>query len=290
MSGAARRHLLEGEQAGLRYALGLPRHAPLGSLGTALTRRTGSSLEFREYRDYEPGDDLRHIDWGAYARSDHLFVKQFREEAHPHLDLVLDGSRSMDLEGSAKARAAWGLAGFFYAAAANAGYTCSAWVLGGHAVPVAAGGGGPRAWEVGEFTFRGSPVESFRHAPPGWRPRGMRVLVSDLLWEGDPEAAVSHLADRASTVVVVQLLARADVDPPEGNSLRLVDAETDQVMELYIDALAARRYREALARHQQNWNRACRQVGAVFTTVAAEDLVRDWRLDDLVAAEVLKVV
>ena len=55
------------------------------------------------------------------------------------------------------------------------------------------------------------------------------------------------------------------------------------------EKLAARRYREALARHQQNWQDACRQVGAVFVALIAEDVLARWDLDALVAAEVLRV-
>ena len=116
----------------------------------------------------------------------------------------------------------------------------------------------------------------------------MRVLLSDLLWDGDPLATVRPFAERAAMAVVVQVLAEADVRPPEGQSLRLVDSETDQVREIHVDAIAARRYREALARHQENWHQACRQAGAVFTSVVAETLLREWKLDELMAAEVLK--
>jgi hypothetical protein len=79
------------------------------------------------------------------------------------------------------------------------------------------------------------------------------------------------------------------VDPPGGGNLRLVDSETDQVQEIFVDPLAIKRYREALARHQQNWHQACRQVGALLTTVVAEKALHDWQLDALVAAEILKV-
>src|SRR4051812_37745606 len=131
MPSAAMQHLAEGERAGARYALGVPRHAPAGVAGTTLAERAGSSLEFKDHRDYQPGDDVRHLDWGAYARSDQLVVKLFREEVTPHLDLVLDASRSMDLEGTRKGEAALGLAGFLVAAAGNAGYSHSAWRLAG---------------------------------------------------------------------------------------------------------------------------------------------------------------
>src|SRR5437016_8370065 len=121
MSDEMQEQLAEGERAGQRYALGLPRLLR-GQAGIAMGQRAGSSLEFRDYRGYEPGDDLRHVDWNAFARSDQLSVKLFREEVSPHLDVLIDGSKSMALAGSAKPRATLALAGFFAAAAANAGF------------------------------------------------------------------------------------------------------------------------------------------------------------------------
>jgi uncharacterized protein (DUF58 family) len=287
-----RQYLVEGERAGMRYALGLPRLAPVGLAGSALGHRTGSSLEFKDYRDYQPGDDLRHIDWNAFARSDQLSIKLFREEVHPHLDVVFDASRSMDLEDSAKGRATLALAAFFAAAAANAGYSHAAWLLGPGYRPVANGQASPSLWEGIDFAHRGPPEGepgAAASGAPAWRPRGLRVLLSDLLWLGEPLATLRPLAERAAVVVVVQVLAAADVDPPAAGNLRLVDSETGETRDLRVDDGVVRRYREALARHQQNWSRACRQVGAVFTTAVAEVLLRDWKLGDLVAAEVLRV-
>jgi uncharacterized protein (DUF58 family) len=289
MDDRLRQHLAEGYRAGLRYALGLPRQAPLGIAGTTLGHRAGSSLEFRDYRDYQPGDDLRHIDWNAFARSDQLSIKLFREEVHPHLDLVLDASRSMDLEGTPKARAALALAAFFVAAAGNAGYSHSAWLLAGDYHPVPGGHGQPQAWDGIALDHKATPEDAPGRTPPAWRARGLRVLVSDLFWLGEPMATVRPLAERAAVAVVVQLLARADADPPEAGNLRLVDSETGETRDLHVDDAVRRRYREGLARHQQNWHRACRQVGAVFTTAVADDLLAGWKLDDLVRAEVLRV-
>src|SRR5205085_2991332 len=119
VSASLRNCAVRGERAAIPYALSVPRHAPLGMVGGTLSQRSGSSLEFRDHRAYEPGDDLRHIDWSAYARTDQLTIKLFREEVTPVLDLVLDSSRSMDLEGTDKAGAAVALAAFFATAAAR---------------------------------------------------------------------------------------------------------------------------------------------------------------------------
>jgi uncharacterized protein (DUF58 family) len=285
-----RRYLAEGERAGLRYALGLPRQAPAGVTGGSLGHRAGSSLEFKDYREYQPGDDLRHIDWNAYARTDQLSVKLFREEVNPHVDIVVDGSRSMALEDSVKAGATLALAAFFATAARNAGYQHAAWLLAADLQPVINGSTAPVAWEGIDFGHRGSPEQVLHKGGPAWRPRGIRVLLSDLLWLGDPLTVLRPFTDRAAVTVVVQVLAEADADPQEGGNLRLVDSETDQVREIYVDATAIRLYREALGRHQENWHRACRQCGAILTTVVAERFLGHWKLDELVAAEVLKVV
>src|SRR3954471_2558501 len=75
--------------------LALPRTPIGGRVGERLGSGTGSSLEFQDYRSYAPGDDLRHVDWAAYARSELLAVRLYREEVAPCVDLVLDTSRSM---------------------------------------------------------------------------------------------------------------------------------------------------------------------------------------------------
>jgi uncharacterized protein (DUF58 family) len=61
--------------------------------------RKGFSVEFAEFRPYQPGDDLRYIDWKVVARSDRWMIKQFEEETNTRAALVLDVSRSMDWTG-----------------------------------------------------------------------------------------------------------------------------------------------------------------------------------------------
>lgn len=58
--------------------------------------RKGFSVEFAEFRPYQPGDDLRYIDWKIVARADKWMVKQFEEETNMRAAIVLDVSKSMD--------------------------------------------------------------------------------------------------------------------------------------------------------------------------------------------------
>ena len=155
--------------------------------------------------------------------------------------------------------------------------------------PVANGDEQPRLWQGLAFDSRESPPDSFRTLPPAWRPRGIRVLVSDLLWLGDPLELLTGLSDRAAAVYVIQVLAAADVAPPVRGNLRLVDSESGQIEEIFVDATAQTRYRNNLQRHRENWHRAARQVGAIFVPLVAEEFCGGWDFSRLVEAGILTV-
>jgi uncharacterized protein (DUF58 family) len=64
----------------------------------------GSSVEFAEHKEYSPGDELRHVDWKAYAKVDRYYVKQFEQESQLTVYLVLDASASMKFAGGGLAK------------------------------------------------------------------------------------------------------------------------------------------------------------------------------------------
>ena len=289
MNETYRQYLIDGERAGARYALTAPRNIPFGIAGSQMGKRPGSSLEFIDHREYQPGDDLRRIDWGGFARSDKLTVKLYRDEVNPHLDVVIDSSCSMALENSPKAQATLGLAAAFAIAASNVGYSHTAWIAGDGCRQVDNGADRPSIWEGLDFNYRGDISTSLAKLPPSWRPFGLRVLLSDLLWHSDPLKVLAQFAERATAIIVVQVLAEADVNPTERGNIRLVDSETDAVQEIFVDAVAEKRYRAAFTRHQESWHLAAKQTGTIMTTVVAEEILSDWRLETLVAAEVLTI-
>jgi uncharacterized protein (DUF58 family) len=272
MDPALRQALLAGEKLGLRYALQIPQVAASGWTGSRSERRAGTSIDFQDYREYQAGDDLRFIDWGIFARSDRLTIKLFREEVTPHLDLVLDGSRSMSLEETGKANAVAQLAALLATAAANAQCTQAVWLSGEGFQRVANDTLAPSAWDKLELASRRTPEESIAILPPKFRRLGVRVFISDLLWPGEPVQLLRRLREGAAALFVVQLLARADATPPEHGNLRVVDSENGGETEIYIDSAVAKQYADNLAQLQQSWADACRQCGAHLTTIIAEDL------------------
>src|SRR5271154_293643 len=271
MDSTIRQSLRDGEKLGLRYALQIPQVAAGGWTGSRSGRRAGSSIDFQDYREYQPGDDLRFIDWGIYARTDRLTVKLFREEVIPHLDLILDGSHSMNLTDTTKANAVAQLAALLATSAVNAQCSQAVWLSGEGFQRLPNDALAPSAWDKLELESKRTPEQSFEILPPKFRRLGVRVFVSDLLWPGNPIPILRRLRDGAAALFVIQLLARDDATPPEHGNLRVVDSETGDESEIYIDSSIAKQYAENLAQLQQSWSDACRQCGAHMTTLIAED-------------------
>ncbi len=271
MDAAIQKALQDGEKLGSRYALQIPQTVSSGPAGQRLGRRAGSSIDFQDYREYQPGDDLRFIDWNVYARTDRLTVKLFREEVTPHLDLIVDGSRSMNLENTAKANAMASLCALLSVAAENAQCSRAIWMASEGFHRLHNDSHPPATWREFTLTSARTVDQAFEIAPPKLRRLGVRILISDLLWPGLPLQTIRRLREGAAALFVVQLLGREDADAPEPGSLRLVDSETDEVTEIFIDATVAKQYRDGLAQLQQSWDEACRQSGAHMTTLIAED-------------------
>ncbi len=285
-----RKYLLEGEAAGERYSFILPKDSLHGRYGNYAGKSTGTSLDFMDIRDYRPGDDLRHIDWGAFARSDKLVLKLFREEVDPHVDILIDCSRSIALEGSKKERAVLGLSALTGIAALNAGCACFPWMAANGCLRVENGSDRPSAWQGLNFDSRHTLPESFGILPPVWQRRGIRILISDLLFPGDPFTILSHLVEGAAAVIIIQVLAEADLDPPLRGSVVAVDSETGGTVELFFDEQARMRYNESLEAHQQNWHEAALKTGISLVTFTAGQVAGNWDIAPLEAAGVLGAV
>jgi uncharacterized protein (DUF58 family) len=274
--------LLQGRALGLRYRLALPRAALHGRNGVRLGVGAGASLDFHDYRDYHPGDDLRHLDWNVYARSDREVVKLFREEVAPHLDLVLDHSP--------KALAAATLAAACATAAEQAHCTRTVWLAGERIDALPNSRDDPAAWPSFAFTACAVPGAALLHRAPAWRLHGVRVLISDLLWPADPAPLLSRLANGAAALTVIQLLADEEESPTPRGACRLEDVECGDYADLLVDTTACAAYAAALARHRESWSTACRACGAAFVTVTAERLAANGRLPALEASGLLEAL
>lgn len=215
--------------------------APRGSGLSRLSPHAGASTEFRDHRDYAPGDDPRHIDWRAYARTDRLLVKRFFEESLPDLALLLDRSASMQAH-PGKADRADALARGLEELGRRAGMRC-------------------RTVEI-------HGLDSLDLRAAALRPGCAAVLLSDLLSPAGPDPWISALRP-AAAVAALQILSPEELDPRPGLA-RLTDAETGLHRDLAIDDAMIRRYRQRLDRLSAEAEDRCRNHGWIFARVEGE--------------------
>lgn len=198
----------------------------------------GFSVEFAEYRQYMPGDDLATIDWKVYARSDRHYVKKFEEETNLDCHVLVDVSASMGYGRR-------GLTKFEYAQtlAASLGYLMNRQrdAIGLMAfddrvvtmLPPSARGGHLRSFlltldglRLGHATDVSRPLHQLAESVAK---RGMVVLISDLLDE--PERVVKglkHFQFRGNDVVVFHVLDPDEIEFPFDRATRFEDLETGE--------------------------------------------------------------
>ncbi len=220
-------------------------------------------MEFHDRRPYAPGDDVRHIDWRALAKTDEVLVRIHREEVAPRLDLFVDVSRSMATT-DAKAQRAVDLTAVLAQSARSGGYDVRLVTLGDRALRVSS----DELLKVGlTFDSRRPLGDLIPEASAEVRPSSVRIVVSDFLVPADPAQLVRPFGHGAGRVGLLQVLSTEDATPAASGALRLMDAERDEIREVVIDRAALKRYSERLARLQAGLADATQRHGGVFRTL-----------------------
>lgn len=212
-----------------------------GSRGIGLhaSRSRGAGLEFAQYRAYEPGDELRQIDWKLYARSDRFFVRESERESPLTVWLILDTSASMQQADQARRdwtrlHAAKALAGCVAELALQQGDAFGLIAINGDGLQLLPAGNGLRQrdrlhLQLHGLQARGQWPDSGRLAPV-WERIGAHDLVV-MIGDGFDEAAIAlaeRLASAGRDVVHLQLLTVEERDFPFRDGHRFRDPETGQ--------------------------------------------------------------
>ncbi len=289
LSGIRMRNDPEVQQAVNSYQLGLPRMPTAGRSGELMGRGTGSSLEFQEYREYLPGDDIRHLDWSAYARSDALMVRMYREEISPRTEILFDASRSMTTGDGTKARLTRQLASLFAQLSGRTGGRPTLIPLRDDRPVRPMGLEGLDALERMEMDAVGTLSDLLDDRALPLKPQAVRIVISDFLFPHDPGTLIRRLAAGASALWVMQLLTAWESDPTEVGGRRLVDIERGVQTDLIVNRKAIAEYKGRLFRLQEELARDCRRVHAPFVILIAEHGLPKLCREDLCAAGILRV-
>jgi uncharacterized protein (DUF58 family) len=252
--------------------------------GERRSPRKGQSVEFADFRDYVPGDDLRFVDWNTFARLERLFLKMFLEEEDLHFYALIDGSNSMGFGEPTKLRYAVQLAAALGFVGLVRGDRVKIETLGQSAgEPAPAFRGRRSLWRMldwvegiqpGQTTTLAEGVKNFCIRNSG---KGIVILLSDLMDKSGYEAALRYLVSREMDVYVVQVLSAEEIDPDIHGDLRLIDCEDGDVAEVTVSAALVARYKQTLAAFIESARQFCTRRGMVYllarNTVPVEELV-----------------
>lgn len=255
--------------------------------GANPSKRYGSSLDFADYREYQPGDDFRRIDYTALARLDQLLVRLYDAEDDLLIRIVIDTSASMGFDDKlVRATQLAGAIGFV-------GLTRR------DAVSLHLPTGVPRrfagrpAWsrlstELEGLTASGvgSLVDTASALLSQTGPPGLTVLCSDLL-DDNWEAALRRLPARGSDVVVVHVLGATELRPTLEGDVDLVDVETGNRVPISATPIALDEYHERLDDWRKRIEGLVRRLGAAYVFVDSADDVADVVLRGLQRSQVV---
>lgn len=270
--------------------------------GERTAREAGSSVEFHDFRPYQPGDELRAVDWRVYARSRRLVTRLYQAERTIDVHVVLDVSASMGLgEKAAHARTIAELVTY----AGHRDAVTRVHTTDGASSPAAQGRIGlARAWGllesaapepaatvVGTAAVPG-PVEGVRRFAlglPTVRGAALAVVVSDLFDPAPWRSALVALRARGLDAAFLQVVAAGEIDPPEGR-FEVRDVESGE--RRAVDEAEVRAYHVAVQAFVRRTRAALAQAGVAHVLLRVppepDPLARErWALAALRRARVL---
>ncbi|MEL1263053.1 DUF58 domain-containing protein [Pseudoxanthomonas putridarboris] len=251
-----------------------------GRHGERLSKDLGSGVEFKDYRPYSAGDDLRAIDWNVYRRLGKLSLRLFEEQQNLPLYVLPDVSESMFIESPPRivaavritlALAAVGIeqhdsAGvfpfaeelqvLFKAISGRAGVMAIAQRL-AHLVAVGSAG---RTDLIGA-------IDTIGHMK--LRP-GLVVVISDFFDPRGLSALRSALEGLRHRLLLVQLIRASDTNPEYGGDVRLEDCETGELLDLTISPDILERYRAAYTSFQGELEQLASALGSHLLRIDVE--------------------
>jgi len=206
----------------------------------------GFSQEFAEYRAYTPGDDLRHVDWNLFARTERCYLKRYRGETNTQLTILLDASNSMQYTSGPPSKmdyARFIAASLFYLSIRNqrdaAGLIVFDDEVRDYIRPSTRPGQLARLFaglERAEPRARTNFAKPLQHFQNFLHRRGMAIIISDFY--ESPETIIHTAAPlrfHGNEVVLFHILDPQEIRPSMKGSSMLIDLETDQKFEVVPD-------------------------------------------------------
>lgn len=250
--------------------------------GKRRARHAGSSLEFADYRSYTPGDDLRQLDWPAYARLGKLFLKTFLDEQEWHISIYIDCSKSMAYGEPSKFQRARELAAALGFLTLHHFDRLSVYAFDEEVYAKL-----PQLWGKGKVTQLFQFLEELSLRQVGNlnqalskgialpRQPGLALIFSDFLFADGYTEGLRFIQAVRQEVILVQLLAHEEREPFLQGDVCLVDSETQEGREVALSPPLLAAYKQAVRQYQENLASFARGRGMAYLPVGPEQSIEE---------------
>jgi uncharacterized protein (DUF58 family) len=230
--------------------------------GHNTSRFAGAGQEFLDHRNFHHGDDLRAVNWRVFLRLEKLFLKMFQLEPRIPVRILFDVSSSMQTGAINKFDYVRRLAGALcYVGLVRLDSICLQPFSDKLGDAFVASGGRHRFQPAVTFLSGVKPggktnfLQVSRQFISEYPQRGLVIVISDFLDDGDCEKPLQFLSDFGHEIILVHVWAAEDREPPWEGELDLEDAETGQHVELSFDSDARASYTAAFDEYAQGLRR-----------------------------------
>lgn len=257
----------------LRLSMGY--RTSMNLTGNRKSIQKGSSMEFSDFREYMPGDDIRRIDWNAYGRLDRLYVKEYMEEKEAVVSILIDTSASMDYGTKKKSELACKLSAAFSYMGLNDMDRVVLYDMRRMHLPFVAEGGKralPRIADwLGQCSFEGAADIAKAAGELPMKGPGVTILISDFLQEAflnqeqeSLQKLLRFLNYKKQRTVLLHVLAKEELSVEMTGTRNLIDMEDQSTLRITLDAASIRAYEKSLQEFTDRMRRECVKAGAFY--------------------------
>lgn len=247
-----------------------------GMSGARKSSSKGSSVEFSDFREYIPGDDIRRIDWNVYGRLDKLFIKQFMEEKEAFYHIFVDSSASMNFGEKKKSDMALKLAAVFVWLVQKQLDRVEILTLSDGRLdrtsPITGRSSFARMLdELEKVSFSGTTGINEAISRAKINGRGVTIIISDFLDPDGIDEAIKFLTFKRQEVMLLQVLAHEEIEFDEEGTFAIKDMETSDEVRVTMSRQTIKIYQKTLESHNRKIQRLAKKYGCAYMQITSDE-------------------
>lgn len=257
-----------------------------GNSGQRKSKGHGNSMEFSDFREYFPGDDIRKIDWNIYGRFEKLFVKLFQEEREVLFNIIIDNSISMDYGEPSKLDISKQLAALLAYIILNNEDRVMIHHLDGEKLKSSA-----RFKSKNSFFNLVKSLELIETSSSKLSEKiikndfynGVSIYISDF-YDEEALRSIKYLSYKHQRLVLLQTMSDEELNPKESGELRLIDSENGSFKDIKLNARIIESYKEKLADFIESFKLCANSSGGYHILVPT-----DLSVDEILFKKMVKL-